>query len=597
MSALRRLSLLSLALGLVACADAPPASQGPESAGRVAIGVAALSLSGVGDVVWDIEVRNGATPTPEVVWQRRVTSSGYGDSAGSASYIGPCDADTPTNTVNVWVVGVYADDVSDAGEFASGSTADAGAVTGTEIPFVNPTESAPLTRDVTCLENRDAAVQLDVTLQRPANQGFFDIAVNFDDIFCSAKLDCCADANDDDVCAPDGTEDIELLFDAGGDRARTIVLGFACTAGVGGGVTTELYMDDLELDCSAPNDAADFAADLTIRPLGGLGNQCTAGADGIGACDDVVTEENTVDADDYLFQVGVYRGSEGLTSGGAGANKLYWNVALGVTDLIGDCRLRTRATADDAESDANAAGGVIAAGAVYPSVVWDVDLDTCADEPLSFGAGGAVRVTYSDAGDAADPYGYTWSPTSSGPVCYPACYTGQPCIAPNVCDPEFFSAAMFPESDGTIIGDLTDGGGLAAAFDGDTSQNLSSSARLNANVTYSYIGKDWGAGAQRVVTRYVVYSASDYGLANGAGYPEADVRVTLQGSNDGTSWTDLHQTATVTDYGGLTFDEAVMATPDDAYRYHRVQNELRNYFGVKNCCNVAEAIFYGYDVP
>ena len=33
---------------------------------------------GVGDVVWDLEVRNGAT---DVVWQRRISSSAFGDGA------------------------------------------------------------------------------------------------------------------------------------------------------------------------------------------------------------------------------------------------------------------------------------------------------------------------------------------------------------------------------------------------------------------------------------------------------------------------------------------------------------------------------------
>ncbi len=49
---------------------------------RVAVNIAALNLPGVGDVLWDIQVVNGASDT---VWQRRITSSAYGDSAGSAT--------------------------------------------------------------------------------------------------------------------------------------------------------------------------------------------------------------------------------------------------------------------------------------------------------------------------------------------------------------------------------------------------------------------------------------------------------------------------------------------------------------------------------
>ncbi|PKN56111.1 MAG: hypothetical protein CVU56_17905 [Deltaproteobacteria bacterium HGW-Deltaproteobacteria-14] len=159
---------------LVACAGEPGDGRGFEGPG-VAVSVAALNLQGVGDVVWDVEVVNGADPA-EVVWQRRLSSSGYGDGAGSASYVGPCDADPAVTTL---------------GSFASG--AEAG-VAGAPMDFQNPTTvGSPLTRGVTCQQNADAAVQFDVALMRPAQQGFFDIAVAFNNIFCSAKFDCCAE--------------------------------------------------------------------------------------------------------------------------------------------------------------------------------------------------------------------------------------------------------------------------------------------------------------------------------------------------------------------------------------------------------------------
>ena len=107
------------------CGSGTPAAPG----GRVALEVSALNLVGVGDVVWDIEVVNGAGAS---VWQRRLSSSGYGDGAGSASYVGPCDADPSVaqNTVKVWVVGVYGAAVGDEGVFSSGSDAGPGAVDG-----------------------------------------------------------------------------------------------------------------------------------------------------------------------------------------------------------------------------------------------------------------------------------------------------------------------------------------------------------------------------------------------------------------------------------------------------------------------------------
>jgi len=427
----------ALVLSLVSCAGCGVATDpvSPPGAG-VAIDVAALNLSGVGDVVWDIEVDNGRSPTADVVWQRRITSSGYGDGAGSASYIGPCDADPAVaqNTIKVWVVGVYASAVSSSGAFNSGLDTGVGAVTGTPIDFQNPTTGGPLTQVVTCAENVDVPVQFDVALMRPAQQGFFDIAVNFNDIFCSAKLDCCADTNGDG-CAGDGSEDIDLLFDASGARARTIVLGFACTAGAADGVTTDLYLDPIALDCDVQSDGTTFVADVSIDPAtGGPGNVCTAGA--LSACAAVTEESGAVDADTYLFQIATFRGQEQLETGGVDARKVYWNVALGANAGISACTLRTRGTADDAANAGdNVVNGVIAAGTVYPYIAWDVDLASCGSEPLTFDdPSAAVTTAYTATGDGATSFAYHYAAgASAGSFCDPVCENGGVCVA-GVCD-------------------------------------------------------------------------------------------------------------------------------------------------------------------
>ncbi|PKN56891.1 MAG: hypothetical protein CVU56_13695 [Deltaproteobacteria bacterium HGW-Deltaproteobacteria-14] len=411
-------------LALASCVAEPP----PTSAGPVlAVDVAALNLQGVGDVVWDLEVRNGAS-TPEIVWQRRVASSGYGDGAGSASYVGTCDASANPNTVRVWVVGVYAAPVDAVGSFASGAS---GGASGDAVDFENPTALAtPLERTVDCSDNTDVAVQFDVALMRPAEQGFFDIAVNFNDIFCSAKFDCCTETSDGAACA----SDISLLFDATGARATTYVLGFACAAGTGDGVETELFLDPLALDCTSPS-AATFDADLLLDPSGAAGNQCAAGDTGMHDCAGVVTELH-VNADTYLYQVGVYRGVEDLTSGGLDARKVYWNVALGVKrPAIAGCWLKTRATADDALGSSVFDHGTVAAGAVYPYVQWEVDLGACMAEPLTFGSDTAmVRAAYTATGDDATGFAYGFGPNlEAGSLCTPECEHGGACVA-SACD-------------------------------------------------------------------------------------------------------------------------------------------------------------------
>jgi len=412
MNAGSRLILALVVPLFVACAGdtGPTVSDGPE----LAIDIAALSLDGVGDVVWDLQVVHDGAPT-EVVWQRRISSSGYGDGAGSASYIGTCDADFGDNEVRVWVVGVYQAAVTSTGAFDSGDPTD---VVGSVLEFQNPTTDGPLTRTVACTENTDVAVHFDVALMRPAQQGFFDIAVNFNNIFCSAKFDCC-NAGGDGVCDGGGTEDIELLFDADGDRRRTFVLGLACTAGTATDVMTTLYLDDIQIDCDVNSDGNTFLADVTLDPNPELpGNLCTA--ESMSGCA-AVTEAANVDADTYLFQAAVYRGLEELTSDGAEAHKLYWNVALGVEDGVDVCTIRTRASADDNVNLTDGfTGGTVAKGFVYPFIQFDVDVDQCGSEELTFGADAMVSVDYTDIGAAtATDFAHGFS----GGLC------GGPCVA------------------------------------------------------------------------------------------------------------------------------------------------------------------------
>ncbi len=110
---------------------------------------------------------------------------------------------------------------------------------------------------MTCEENADTRVDFNITLMREANQGFFDIAVTFDDIFCSAKVDC----------AYAGGRPIELVMGPDGRRVPTVVWALACTDGSPGGAvatSTHLYMDDVVLDCDGTR--------FTVSPSDGPGN-------------------------------------------------------------------------------------------------------------------------------------------------------------------------------------------------------------------------------------------------------------------------------------------------------------------------------------
>jgi len=379
--------------GIIASADGP----------AVQIEISALQLDSVADVVWDLSVTSRGDATPETVTTRRITSSQYGDGAGDASYISPCDAGglggTCPNDVEVLLIGVYGDTVSAPGSFAGAAPLDDSAAPPETIQ--NP---GTLSRSFTCSDNQDTLVAFDVTVLRNASQGFFDIAVNFDDIFCSAKFDCCdwdagaacttaCDTDNDcggsQTCqgASEGAQgtccgacqgDIELLYDASGARSTTFVLGFACAAGATQATETHLFLDDIRIDCTDGVGTTRTLVldpdpeDATSNPPGQLaGNLCTAGQATAAGCASITGDDGP---DDVLFQAAVFRGEELFSA----FDKRYWNVAIGVNkDTLSalTCTLNTQGVAGDEVGDI-----VTPVGAVYPTIIWE-------DIPLSDGNG------------------------------------------------------------------------------------------------------------------------------------------------------------------------------------------------------------------
>ncbi|MBL8788766.1 MAG: hypothetical protein JNJ59_27975 [Deltaproteobacteria bacterium] len=218
-----------LVTGLVACVE------GAEPGGKVAVGIAALELPGVSNACFTLSVHNGAPGAGgQLVWTRPgVCADDFGDGTGSIAYVGTCDANVPNDNV----VSLVLEDL-----YTGTPPAALGGV-----GYVNPCPAnQPCKRSVPCLENADAAVTFNLTVMRDADQGFFDIAVNFADVFCSAKFDCLDSEGDT----------LELLHDpATGDRAPTGVLGFACTSGQG--ETTWLHMDDIVITCQGGTTTVD----------------------------------------------------------------------------------------------------------------------------------------------------------------------------------------------------------------------------------------------------------------------------------------------------------------------------------------------------
>ncbi|MCC6621564.1 MAG: hypothetical protein IT385_09945 [Deltaproteobacteria bacterium] len=357
-------SILVVIVGWAACSERGPATRAIDGP-AVAIRVAPLDLVAAHNACYGITV---TSQTGDVVWSESGVCADRFGVGGGIAYVGPCDADMSDlpagDLVNDNVVTLVLEAVYDAPGTSAGDLID-------EDDYTNPCGVAgtnwdgfgPCTKVVPCRANADVEVAFDLTIMRRAQQGFFDLAVTFDDIFCSAKLDCIGD--------PPG-----LVFDPeSGERIASFVLGFACTSGTGpgGAQPTWLYMSDVTLTCEGLPPMT-----LELSAVTDDGNQGPAGA-GVPQWMHMTGEE-ALGGDDY--------------------QKCYWNLAggLDMTVLAGkDCTLTAAGTAADAAWP----GNVPPAGEVRPAITWSVpvlvDGALCDNHALD-ATGSGVRTRY--VGDA-----------------------------------------------------------------------------------------------------------------------------------------------------------------------------------------------------
>ena len=98
--------------------------------------------------------------------------------------------------------------------------------------------------------------------------------------------------------------------------------------------------------------------------------------------------------------------------------------------------------------------------------------------------------------------------------------------------------SQIAQNAGTAIGNMTDSGGLAAAFDGNKSQNANQGARIIGQGYYNHhVGKDFGSGTTYHVTQVKVTNVTSEGLLN-EGAADDRHRMKLQYSDNGSSWSD-----------------------------------------------------------
>ncbi|MBT5373869.1 MAG: hypothetical protein HOI33_08145 [Rhodospirillaceae bacterium] len=137
---------------------------------------------------------------------------------------------------------------------------------------------------------------------------------------------------------------------------------------------------------------------------------------------------------------------------------------------------------------------------------------------------------------------------------------------------------------GTNLGNMTESGGLAAAFDGTTT-HMGAAAAVYTGTT-GYVGKDWGSSVTKSIDHIDAWPSSDSGFTSTA---STGVKLTLQGSTDNFS-------SSVVTLATLTFTETtsgpVTVTASDltAYRYHRLVVEADDASSTQNYCS--ELDFY-----
>ncbi len=362
-----------------------------EPAPRLALTVAPLELPEVADACYTVAVHNVARPlvnAAALVWsEANICANRYGNATGSVTYIGTCDA-SPSgriNTVSLVLEGLCTTSGCDVAD-----PADPGRVS--PDTYVNPCPAnKPCQLERPCVENADTLIEFNLTIMRDASQGFFDIAVNFDDIFCSAKLDCVP----------------ELLHRPGGARDLTAVLAFACTSGA----DTCLYVDPPTLSCTTGT--------WTLDPTAGPGN---------------IAENSPV-----LFGAAVYTGDEAFTA----FEKRYWNVALGIDEAAlagaGDCTLTWNATA----SEGYWADRTTPDESVYPMLTWsrkivDDGVLDCDAHPMNVVLPGedtaSVATVYTETDD---PHTFAYSNCEPEVVSACSCPEGfVPNAAETVCERE-----------------------------------------------------------------------------------------------------------------------------------------------------------------
>jgi len=130
------------------------------------------------------------------------------------------------------------------------------------------------------------------------------------------------------------------------------------------------------------------------------------------------------------------------------------------------------------------------------------------------------------------------------------------------------SSGLVDRTSGTLTGDFTQNGGNAAAFDGNYAQASGSAARKGGGTSTAFLMKDHGSGVTKTITGFRVFGCTDQGFHSDNDSDTVEVK--LQGSANGTDFTDLG-TLSFTDPGNASPQGKFTGiTTSTAYRYHKL---------------------------
>ena len=130
---------------------------------------------------------------------------------------------------------------------------------------------------------------------------------------------------------------------------------------------------------------------------------------------------------------------------------------------------------------------------------------------------------------------------------------------------EVTTQPLVAQDTGTPIGNMTAGGGLAAAFDGDI-ENYNAGAQSNS--TSGNIGKDFGSGVTKKITGVIVKMLGNMSIDGGVG--TETMTLTVERSDNGTDFTTIFTESGISVPAAATITRLSGFSNTAAARYARI---------------------------